>query len=172
MNYIGIDIHKKQCLLSALNEAGERTLERGQLTGDRATREVVGAYLAGDLSDTPMRELVPTGNQPFFTRVGLSRDDRTPSCRFDFHEPILLLMDFTLQRALPGIAPNFLIANANGERLFRSAPMMADPPLPIEAAASIPSRPGFLTPCCCQGGTSSVSNSTARTSRRMMRTKK
>ena len=27
MNYIGIDIHKKHCVLSALNEAGERTLE-------------------------------------------------------------------------------------------------------------------------------------------------
>ena len=24
MNYIGIDIHKKYCVLSALNEAGER----------------------------------------------------------------------------------------------------------------------------------------------------
>ncbi|GDX11970.1 hypothetical protein LBMAG57_37420 [Verrucomicrobiota bacterium] len=26
MNYIGIDIHKKYCVLSALNEAGERML--------------------------------------------------------------------------------------------------------------------------------------------------
>ena len=27
MNYIGIDIHKKYCVLSALNEAGERVRE-------------------------------------------------------------------------------------------------------------------------------------------------
>lgn len=36
MNYIGIDIHKKYCVLSALNEAGERTLEARIATNDRA----------------------------------------------------------------------------------------------------------------------------------------
>ena len=36
MNYIGIDIHKKYCVLSALNEAGERTLEARIATKDRA----------------------------------------------------------------------------------------------------------------------------------------
>ena len=35
MNYIGIDIHKKHCVLSALNEAGERTLEAKIATNDR-----------------------------------------------------------------------------------------------------------------------------------------
>ena len=35
MNYIGIDIHKKQCVLSALNEAGERTREAKIATNDR-----------------------------------------------------------------------------------------------------------------------------------------
>lgn len=35
MNYIGIDIHKKHCVLSALNEAGERTLETKIGTNDR-----------------------------------------------------------------------------------------------------------------------------------------
>ena len=32
MNYIGIDIHKKQCVLSALNDVGECLLERGRST--------------------------------------------------------------------------------------------------------------------------------------------
>ena len=36
MNYIGIDIHKKHCVLSALNEAGERTREARIGTNDRA----------------------------------------------------------------------------------------------------------------------------------------
>ena len=36
MNYIGIDIHKKHCVLSALNEAGERTREGRIGTNDRA----------------------------------------------------------------------------------------------------------------------------------------
>ena len=36
MNYIGIDIHKKQCVLSALNEAGERLREARVGTNDRA----------------------------------------------------------------------------------------------------------------------------------------
>ena len=36
MNYIGIDIHKKHCVLSALNEAGERPREARIGTNDRA----------------------------------------------------------------------------------------------------------------------------------------
>ena len=36
MNYIGIAIHKKHCVFSALNEAGERTLETKIGTNDRA----------------------------------------------------------------------------------------------------------------------------------------
>ena len=36
MNYIGIDIHKKQCVLSALDEAGERMREARIGTNDRA----------------------------------------------------------------------------------------------------------------------------------------
>ena len=35
MNAIGIDIHKKQCVLSALNEARERTREARIGTHDR-----------------------------------------------------------------------------------------------------------------------------------------
>ena len=35
MNYIGIDIHKKYCVLSALNEAGERVREARIATNDR-----------------------------------------------------------------------------------------------------------------------------------------
>ena len=35
MNYIGIDTHKKQCVLSALDEAGERTREARIGTNDR-----------------------------------------------------------------------------------------------------------------------------------------
>ncbi len=42
MNYIGIDIHKKYCVLSALNEAGERTLEARIATNDRAGFEEQG----------------------------------------------------------------------------------------------------------------------------------
>ena len=34
-NHIGIDIHKKHGVLSALNEAGERTLEAKIATNDR-----------------------------------------------------------------------------------------------------------------------------------------
>ena len=36
MNYIGIDIHKKHCVLSALDEAGERLREARIGTNDRA----------------------------------------------------------------------------------------------------------------------------------------
>jgi lipopolysaccharide transport system ATP-binding protein len=109
-------------------------IEKGRLAADGGTREVVGAYLTGDLADTPFKELSPVDGHAFFIRVGLSRDDRTPSCCFDFHEPITVLMDFTLQRPLPGIVASFSISNANGEQLFRSAPIMANPPIPVEAA--------------------------------------
>jgi hypothetical protein len=35
INHIGIDIHKKDCVLSALNEAGERVREARIATNDR-----------------------------------------------------------------------------------------------------------------------------------------
>ena len=47
MNYIGIDIHKKYCVLSALNEAGERLREARIATKDRAGFEEYCRSLGG-----------------------------------------------------------------------------------------------------------------------------
>ena len=52
MNYIGIDIHKKCCVLSALNEAGERTIEARIATNDRAGFEEYLRALGGSNGTT------------------------------------------------------------------------------------------------------------------------
>lgn len=49
MNYVGIDIHKKQCVLSAQNEAGERVREAKIATDDRAGFEEFFRGLGGPI---------------------------------------------------------------------------------------------------------------------------
>ena len=107
-------------------------IEKGRLTGNGEPSDIINTYLSRDLNDQPVKEFVAGGGDAFFSRVALVRNDRTPAASFDFDEPVMLLMDFTLRRAIPGMDVSFSITDTTGERLFRSTSVMSDPPIIVE----------------------------------------
>lgn len=111
-------------------------LEDGRLIAEGATPMVVGMYLSGDITDTPVRELAAIDSTASFTRVELSREDGEAACCFSFHESVTLRIHLTLRRPIPGIEAELAVLNANGERLFHSSSMMAGPSISLEAAGN------------------------------------
>jgi lipopolysaccharide transport system ATP-binding protein len=111
-------------------------LEDGCLIAEGATPMVVGLYLSGDITDTPVRDLPAIDSAASFTRVELSGEDRQAACCFNFHESVTLRIHISLRRSIPGIEAELAVLNANGERLFHSSSMMGGPSVSLEAAGN------------------------------------
>ena len=107
-------------------------IEKGRLTADGGPNEIINTYLSRDLNGEPTLEFQAGEGEAFFNRVTLARENRTPSANFDFDESVILLMDFTLRRHIPGMDVSFAVSDNTGEQLFRSTSVMSDPPIIVE----------------------------------------